>query len=517
MSGTHPSDNEQPKVQPQEALSEQDLETCLRVLRAIDTDRAQLTKLSQEARRELLTLAGHVAKPEKHSLVRQAKAFRRADRAAAKERDRSALEQSALRVQRKAEIYSPLWLQRPNADATLDRPSLSKERACYICKQAFAHVHRYYDSMCEPCGDFNYAKREQTADLSGHYALVTGARVKIGFQASLKLLRAGAYVVATTRFPVDAAERYSQETDYDSFSGRLEVHGLDLRHTPSVELFARYLTEQLPRLDHIVNNACQTVRRPAGFFQHLLAKEATAFDSLPGLLRTSLQGRENLRRALTASSTQTALVHAQRMSTEGLIDSAALSQRRYLEDDFRAGESLFPSHRYDEDLQQIDLRDINSWRLRLHEVETPELMEVHLVNALAPYILNARLKPLMVRTAGAHKHIVNVSAVEGQFYRTFKTEKHPHTNMAKAALNMMTRTSAPDYVKDGIHMNSVDTGWVTDEDPAVHAARKAEEGFSPPLDIIDGAARIIDPIFSGQLTGTHVWGQFLKDYKPAPW
>jgi NAD(P)-dependent dehydrogenase (short-subunit alcohol dehydrogenase family) len=169
------------------------------------------------------------------------------------------------------------------------------------------------------------------------------------------------------------------------------------------------------------------------------------------------------------------------------------------------------------DLQQVDLREVNSWRLRMHEVEPAELLEVHLVNAIAPFILNARLKPLMLRTPGHHKHVVNVSAMEGQFYRTTKTDKHPHTNMAKAALNMMTRTSASDFVKDGIHMNAVDTGWVTDEDPAIHAARKAELGFSPPLDIIDGAARIVDPIFVGRLTGTHVWGQFLKDYKPAPW
>ena len=202
---------------------------------------------------------------------------------------------------------------------------------------------------------------------------------------------------------------------------------------------------------------------------------------------------------------------------EGLLHSAELSQKRYLDEDFRNGEAIFPTNRYDEDRQQVDLREINSWRLRMHEVETPELLEVQLVNAIAPYILNARLKPLMVSTPGAHKHIVNVSAMEGQFYRATKTDKHPHTNMAKAALNMMTRTSAPDFVKDGIHMNAVDTGWVTDEDPAVHAARKAELGFSPPLDIIDGAARIVDPIFVGRLTGTHVWGQFLKDYKPAPW
>ena len=187
-----------------------------------------------------------------------------------------------------------------------------------------------------------------------------------------------------------------------------------------------------------------------------------------------------------------------------------IRDRRYLDDDFRGGEALFPAHRYDEDRQQVDLRAVNSWRLRLHEVETPELLEVQLVNAIAPYILNARLKPLMLRTSERHRHVVNVSAMEGQFYRTAKTDKHPHTNMAKAALNMMTRTSAPDFVKDGIHMNAVDTGWVTDEDPAVHAARKAEIGFSPPLDIIDGAARIVDPIFVGRLTGTHVWGDVYK-------
>jgi NAD(P)-dependent dehydrogenase (short-subunit alcohol dehydrogenase family) len=374
--------------------------------------------------------------------------------------------------------------------------------------------------MCESCGDFNYAKREQSAELHGHYALVTGARVKIGYQASLKLLRAGAHVVVTTRFPVDAADRYSKEADFAAFRERLQIHGLDLRHTPSVELFTAFLLERLPRLDYILNNACQTVRRPAGFFQHLLAREAESIAALPAHLKSVLSGHDQLRRRLESSRVHAAgavLAGPAHSPGEGLVHSAALSQRRYLDEDYRGGETLFPVNRFDEDRQQVDLRETNSWRLRLHEVETPELLEVQLVNAIAPYILNARLKPLMVRTAGAHKHIVNVSAMEGQFYRATKTDKHPHTNMAKAALNMMTRTSAPDFVKDGIHMNAVDTGWVTDEDPAVHAARKAEEGFSPPLDIIDGAARIVDPVFSGRLTGEHVWGQFLKDYKPAPW
>jgi NAD(P)-dependent dehydrogenase (short-subunit alcohol dehydrogenase family) len=500
-------------------ISEEDLEACIRVLRAIEADRSHLTRVGRELRRELLTLAGLVAKPDRHDLVRMAKAFRRAEREAAKAHDRQLVDAALLRVQRRSPVYAPLKLERPTADDAHERAELNKELACYVCKQPFTKVHRFYDSLCEPCGDFNYAKREQTADLTGHYALVTGARVKIGYQAALKLLRAGAHVVVTTRFPVDAASRYSKEPDFASLRGRLQILGLDLRHTPSVELFARYVRERLPRLDYVLNNACQTVRRPAGFFRHLLEAEAAPVASLPAEWRGVLADHDELCRALSAPQERgaRALAAAATGQGAGLVHSAALSQRRYLDDDYRADEALFPTNRYDEDLQQVDLRERNSWRLRLHEVETPELLEVHLVNAIAPYILSARLKPLLVATAGRHKHIVNVSAMEGQFYRATKTDKHPHTNMAKAALNMMTRTSAADFVSDGIHMNAVDTGWVTDEDPVVHAARKAELGFSPPLDIIDGAARIVDPIFVGRLTGEHVWGQFLKDYKSAPW
>jgi NAD(P)-dependent dehydrogenase (short-subunit alcohol dehydrogenase family) len=329
---------------------------------------------------------------------------------------------------------------------------------------------------------------------------------------------------------VDAAKRYAAEPDYADFRTRLQVFGLDLRHTPSVEVFARSLAASLPRLDYILNNACQTVRRPAGWFRHLLDAEAQPIESLPAEWRGTLAAHAELCRSLEAASSPdgahgralaepaTALpALASPGGMSGLVHSAELSQRRYLDEDFRDGDALFPAGRYDADLQQVDLRETNSWRLRMHEVNTAELLEVQLINAIAPYTLNSRLKPLMVATAGAHKHIVNVSAMEGQFYRTVKTDKHPHTNMAKAALNMMTRTSAPDYLRDGIHMNAVDTGWVTDEDPAVHAARKAELGFAPPLDVLDGAARIVDPIFEGQRTGHHVWGQFLKDYRPAPW
>ena len=197
--------------------TEEHLLICMRVLRAIEADRSLLTKLTQEQRRELLTLAGLVAKPERRDLVRMAKAFRRAEREAAKRHDRTLVDGAGLRVQRRAAVYSPLWLEPPHSEDAQPHAELNRGLACYVCKRTYTRVHRYYDSLCQDCGDFNYAKRQQTADLTGHYALVTGARVKIGYQASLKLLRAGAHVIVTTRFPVDAAHRYAAESDHAQF------------------------------------------------------------------------------------------------------------------------------------------------------------------------------------------------------------------------------------------------------------------------------------------------------------
>lgn len=357
---------------------------------------------------------------------------------------------------------------------------------CYICKQPYRQIHHFYHQLCPSCTQLNFAKRQQHTDLTNRTAVVTGGRIKIGFQMALRLLQDGARVIVTTRFPQDAAQRFSQEPDFDQWRDRLQIYGLDLRQLPAVEIFIQDLLNRESALDILINNAAQTIKRPLAFYQALLQSSAELAPELWQLLPSTSQ-----------------MTLLEQLETTGLTTI----------------DPCFPANQLDAEGQPIDLRPTNSWKLKLDQVDTVELVEVHLVNSIAPFLLNSKLKPLLLRSPQQRRFIINVSAMEGQFGRVSKTIYHPHTNMAKAALNMMTRTSAADYAQDGIFMNSVDTGWITDENPyAQRNFARDIQGFYPPLDIIDGMARIYDPIVQGLNQAEQpIYGCFLKDYAPYDW
>lgn len=515
------------------------LRQTIETLEAIVQDRRLLAAITPDDRKRLLMAAGAVFTPDQAARRQMIKAVTRLRKVERTRRDEKSRAETGIRELRRKPVFtSPNVFPPPateqgeplvdgdQAARSPSGPTLVDARHCYTCKKDFTDIHHFYDQLCPSCAELNFRKRTELADLTGRVALLTGGRVKIGYQAGLKLLRSGAHLIVTTRFSRDCAMRYAAEPDFEQWGHRLEVFGLDLRHTPSVEAFCGHMLATRTRLDFIVNNACQTVRRPPGFYAHMMEHETAVVDAMPEHVRRIVGSYEGLRGYHILPEAENAMTHQQaekalaaRLSdVAGLTHAAELSQVALLPEELEAQKDLFPQGRLDQDLQQVDLRGRNSWRLLLAEVPVVELLEVHLVNAVAPFVMNARLKPLMLRTGNRDKHIVNVSAVEGQFYRSFKTTRHPHTNMAKAALNMMTRTAAADYQADGIHMNSVDTGWVTDEDPVDIAARKtAEHRFHPPLDIVDGAARICDPIITGINTGVHIWGQFLKDYRATNW
>lgn len=379
--------------------------------------------------------------------------------------------------------------------------TLLKARPCYICKEPYVEVDAFYHQLCPACARLNHAKRDARTDLVGKRALLTGGRAKIGMYIALRLLRDGATTTITTRFPRDAARRFAAMPDSADWLDRLSIVGIDLRDPAQVVALADSVAAQGP-LDILINNAAQTVRRSPGAYTHLADAELEPLPDRP-LPQITTFGRTSSAHPVALAGSVTELTSvAAGVSTLALTAEHASLERLVAGTAIDAG-GLVP-----------DTAETNSWVHTVDQVDPMELLEVQLCNQTAPFILVSRLRGAM--RAPGRAYVVNVSAMEGVFSRGYKGPGHPHTNMAKAALNMLTRTSATELATDGIFMTSVDTGWITDERPHPTKVRLAEEGFHAPLDLVDGAARVYDPIVRGE-SGEDLFGCFLKDYVRSAW
>ncbi len=387
--------------------------------------------------------------------------------------------------------------------------TLLRARNCYICKQPFTRVDAFYHQLCEECAAFNHARRDARTDLTGRRALLTGGRAKIGMYIALRLLRDGAHTTITTRFPRDAVRRFRAMDDADEWFDRLSIVGIDLRNPAQVTDLADAVAAEGP-LDVLINNAAQTVRRSPDAYALLAQAEAAPLPAGP-MPRTLVFGPGVAPHALDAP----APAPAPWTPTPESVVAMALTARSATPERIAAGTAV------DAGGLVPDIAHHNSWSQVVDQVDPRELLEVQLCNATAPFILISRLRPALAAAARASRsgraYVVNVSAMEGQFGRGYKGPGHPHTNMAKAALNMLTRTSAGEmFTGDRILMTAVDTGWITDERPHFTKVRLADAGFHAPLDLVDGAARVYDPIVRGE-AGEDVYGCFLKDYQRSPW
>jgi NAD(P)-dependent dehydrogenase (short-subunit alcohol dehydrogenase family) len=388
--------------------------------------------------------------------------------------------------------------------------TLLKARNCYICKQPYSLVDAFYHQLCPSCAALSHAKREARTDLTGRRALLTGGRAKIGMYIALRLLRDGAHTTITTRFPRDAVRRFSSLPDSAEWLHRLKIVGIDLRDPAQVIALADDVAAAGP-LDILINNATQTVRRSPGAYQPLVDAELAPLPNgpLPELVTFGHTNDEHPHALADSVNTHpilaAAAARAEELTEQAMAPGSSSLQRLTAGTAIDAG-GLLP-----------DLHDANSWTQRVDEVDPLEMLEVQLANTTAPFLLISRLRASMRASGSRRSYVVNVSAMEGVFGRGYKGPGHPHTNMAKAAVNMLTRTSAREmFETDRILMTSVDTGWITDERPHPTKVRLAEEGFHAPLDLVDGAARVYDPIVRGQ-AGEDLFGVFLKDYAPSNW
>lgn len=384
--------------------------------------------------------------------------------------------------------------------------TLLNAQPCYVCKRDFTQVDWFYHQLCPECAALNHAKREARTDLTGRRALLTGGRAKIGMYIALRLLRDGADLTITTRFPKDAARRFAAMADSADWLHRLTIVGIDLRDPAQVVALADEVASRGP-LDILINNAAQTVRRSPGAYSALADAETKELPDDPQVPTITFGRTSAAHPAMLAGSVtdlpSTAV--APGGVARAALTAASASLERHLAGTAIDAGGLLP-----------DEVDHNSWVANVEDVDPMELLEVQLCNSTAPFILLSRLRGALSSTATGRSYVVNVSAMEGVFNRGYKGPGHPHTNMAKAAVNMLTRTSGTELAENGVYMTSVDTGWITDERPHTTKIRLAQEGFHAPLDLVDGAARVYDPIVRGE-NGELLHSCFLKDYSRAAW
>ena len=405
---------------------------------------------------------------------------------------------------------------------------LNNPRGCYICKNDYTLVDAFYHYLCPTCAAFSHTKRDQRTDLTGRRALLTGGRAKIGMYIALRLLRDGAHLTITTRFPRDAVRRFSAMDDSADWLHRLKIVGIDLRDPTQVIALTDDVAGDGP-LDILINNACQTVRRSPGAYANLLEMESAPLPDLP--LLPEMVTFDRISEAHPAAIAGALAAHAVARHEGESLGAAVASHNAASMTALalKAGHASLEAHldgtAVDAGGLLPDTQTNNSWTQVVEEVDPLELLEVQFCNSIAPFLLISRLRPAMRAAVrrGARQdparraYVVNVSAMEGQFSRRYKGPGHPHTNMAKAALNMLTRTSAQEmFETDQILMTAVDTGWITDERPHQEKLRIAAEGWHAPLDLVDGAARVYDPIVRGE-AGEDLCGVFIKDYSPSPW
>jgi len=494
-----------------------DLETCLRVLDEggrLDADHPDSVRLQR-------------------AVGRLFKEVKRQRRAAAKrekrEADREVLERTATGSAQRVDDETagiPLVSSAPGAIAG----HLTEPQDCYICKEPYTQIDAFYHQLCPSCAAINRAKRDPEMDLRGRRALLTGGRAKIGMYIALMLLRAGADVTITTRFPRDAARRFSRMDDYADWSDRITVIGVDLRDPAQVTALGDTVAGDGP-LDILINNAAQTVRRSPGAYSGLVDGETEALAGAAADVRRISMGRSSEAHPESlagAGGTLAALSGTVVPTVGGAVEGAdcavpaapASPAERLATDALRAGsalpERIAAGTAVDAGGLLPDVVHTNSWVQTVEQIAPLEMLEVQLCNSVAPFILLSRLRPALEASTARRKYVVNVSAMEGVFSRRYKGPGHPHTNMAKAGLNMLTRTSAAELYEKGILMTAVDTGWITDERPHTTKTRLADEGFRAPLDLVDGAARVVDPIVRGE-AGEDVYGVFLKDFEMYPW